>query len=116
MNNWPRIANILLGVWLFISAFAWMHSPQQFTNTWLVGAGIALFGLIGLATPSARYVNLILAVWLFISAWALPTVATGTLWNNILVALAVFILSLIPSSPARSDRDVEYIGRPPRTV
>lgn len=104
MSNAPRILNIILGIWLFVSAFLWMHSEAQFTNTWLVGAGITLFGLIALGAPAFRYVNTALAVWLFISVWALPILQTGTGWNNALVAIAVFVLSLIPSRPAAADR------------
>jgi hypothetical protein len=31
--SWPRVANIVLGIWLFLSAFLWLHSAAQMTNT-----------------------------------------------------------------------------------
>ena len=55
--------------------------------------------LVGMAVPWVRYLNTLLAIWLFISAWALPTTQVGTVWNNVLVAIAVFIVSLVPSGP-----------------
>ncbi len=96
-----RIANLILGVWLFISAFIWQHSPAQMTNTWILGVLIAVFALIAMSAPGARWVNTVLSIWLFISVWALPSVNVGTMWNNALVAIAVFILSLV-GSPALS--------------
>jgi len=91
-----RIVNIVLGVWLFISAFIWPHSYSQMTNTWILGVLCVLFALIAMRVPEARYLNTILAVWLFISVWALPSLSLGTQWNNALVAIAIFIVSLAP--------------------
>jgi len=101
-----RIANIVLGVWLFISAFLWRHTYSQMTNTWILGLLCVAFAAIAIKVPQVRYLNAVLAVWLFISAWALPTFNVGTIWNNALVAVAVFIISLAPG----------YVGRGPRTV
>jgi hypothetical protein len=93
-----RVLNVLLGIWLFISAFAWPHSAAQRTNTWIVGVLCVIFALAAMAMSSARYLNTVLAIWLFISAWALPTVSVGTIWNNVLVSIAIFIVSLVPSA------------------
>jgi hypothetical protein len=95
-----RTLNVILGVWLFISAFAWPHTPASFTNTWLVGLLVVIFALIAMRTPSTRYVNTALAIWLFISAFALPRASVATAWNNALCAIAIFILSLVPGSIA----------------
>jgi hypothetical protein len=94
-----RAANIILGAWLFISAFLWPHSPQQYTNAWLVGLLVAAIAIVGFWVPSIRYLNTVLAVWLFISAWALPRVNSGTTWNHVLVAIAIFVVSMIPNRP-----------------
>jgi hypothetical protein len=91
-----RIINVILGVWLFISAFIWPHTYSQMTNTWIVGVLVVAFSLIAMRVPEVRYLNTILAVWLFISVWALPTMSLGTAWNNALVAIAVFFVSLAP--------------------
>ncbi len=112
----PRIINVILGVWLFISAFIWPHSRAQMTNTWILGVLCVVFALVAMAVPWARYLNTLLAIWLFISAWALPTVSAGTVWNNVLVAIAIFIVSLIPNEPGTEARG--FLGRPapPRPV
>ena len=92
-----RAISLALGVWLFISAFLWSHSYAQFTNSWLVGLLCVAFSVVSIWAPPARYLNAALAVWLFISAWALPTLASGTVWNHVLVSIALFVTSLLPS-------------------
>jgi hypothetical protein len=95
-----RIANLILGAWLFISAFIWPHSPAQMTNTWIMGLIIAVLALISMAASQARYLNTAASIWLFISVWVLPGGNAGTQWNNAVVAILVFLFSLAPG-PSR---------------
>lgn len=92
-----RIANVVLGFWLLMSAFAWPHSLAQETNTWIVGIVIGVVALIGMRTEAIRFINTAVSIWLFISALVLPTLAVGTAWNNAIVAIATFVLSLVGS-------------------
>ncbi len=89
-----RVVNIVLGIWLFVSAFLWPHSYAQMNNTWIVGVLCVAFALIAMRVPEARYLNTLLAVWLFISVWALPRLTIATQWNNALVAIGILALSL----------------------
>ncbi len=91
-----RGINVVLGIWLFISAFVWDHSPAERTNTWILGVLCVIFALIALSNSTARWLNTALAVWLFISVWALPHHDLGTMWNNAVVAIVVFLASLVP--------------------
>ncbi len=100
-SQWARGASVVLGVWLFISAFVWPHSAPQQTNTWILGVLFVIFALIAMGSPQLRYVNTVLSIWLFISVWALPHNNRGTMWNNALVAIAVFLLSLVPGAAER---------------
>jgi hypothetical protein len=92
-----RLFNAALGVWLVISAFAWPHTPAQRTNAWIVGVLAFVISLAAASALRLRFLNTILAVWLFISAFALPRISSGTLWNNVLVSIAIFVTSLMPS-------------------
>src|SRR5207249_1021755 len=67
----PRVLNVWFGVWLFVSAFLWAHSPAQMNNAWVSGALCVVFALLSLASPPVRYLNTLLSIWLFISAFAL---------------------------------------------
>jgi SPW repeat len=93
----PRLINVSLGIWLFISAFLWPDARAQATNTWVCGVLCVAFAFAGMGLPWARHLNSALAVWLFVSTWALPTAHAATLWNNVLCAIAIFVVSLVPS-------------------
>ena len=89
-----RYLNIIVGVWLFISAFVWRHSAAQFTNTWIMGIIVAGVAALALTWPTIRYLNTLAGAWLIISAFALPTITAGTRWNNFIVGIVVVVLSL----------------------
>ncbi|MFT3775783.1 MAG: SPW repeat protein [Minicystis sp.] len=91
-----RVVNIILGLWLFISAFIWVHTSAQMNNAWIVGVLAMAFAIIALRVPEVRYLNTVLGVWLFISVWALPTENRSTMWNHIIIGIAMFLASLSP--------------------
>ena len=90
-----RYLNVLLGIWLFISAFLWRHSSAQMTNTWLMGVITVIVAWISTTMPQFRFVNTAVGIWLVISAFALPHMRTGTVWNNLLVGIAIAVVSLM---------------------
>jgi hypothetical protein len=92
-----RTLNLILGAWLFVSAFLWTHTAADRVSCWAVGLGVVAFAVIAMTIPVARWVNTALAVWLFISAFALPHLHAGTRWNEVIVALFVFFLSIVPT-------------------
>jgi hypothetical protein len=96
-----RIVNIVLGIWLFVSAFIWRHTYAQMTNTWIVGVLCVAFAVLATRVAEVRYLIAALAVWLFVSVWALPTMSMATQWNNALVALAMFAAALAPAYLSR---------------
>lgn len=108
-----RMLNIILGVWLFVSAFIWRHAPAAMANTWICGMLAVVFAAFAMAWPAARFLNSALAIWLFFSTFGYSDRA-ATLWNNLLVAIAMFIVSMIPSVSA--GRPVFRTPRQPRTV
>jgi hypothetical protein len=97
-----RLTNLVLGIWLFISAFSWSHSPASRTTTWILGAIIALLSLYAVRAPSARFGSAVAAVYLFLSTLTTPQYSRGTVWNNLVIAVAVFVFSLVPSRPEMS--------------
>ena len=92
-----RFVNIVVGAWLFISAFIWQHSGSEFTNTWICGVLAVVFAVIAMAQPMARWLNTLLAIWLVIGTLAFHWVSSGTLWNNLICAAVIFIASLAPN-------------------
>ncbi len=107
--NTARIINLILGAWLFVSAFLWPHSAAQMSNTWILGALVVAFSLISMKVPEVRYLNSIIAVWLFISVWALPTYELATQWCNALTAIAIFFVSLAPGYLGPGEKPVTRV-------
>ena len=95
-NQGARYLNVLLGVWLFISAFVWPHGAWQFNNTWILGIITVVVGFVSLCAPGVRFINTLVGIWLVISGFG-ATGALATRWNNGLVGIAIFIVSLIGS-------------------
>lgn len=111
---WPRLISILVGAWLFVSAFAWPHTLAAETNTWIVGTLILIFSLATLLWPTVRLVNPVLAIWLFVSTLFLPDARVATMWSNAIVAIVVFALSLIRCGTVRTDKIDGARSREPR--
>ncbi len=89
-----RCLNIALGAWLYMSAPLWNHTFAQFNNARMVGALVVSVAGLAIVVPLARCVNTVLAMWLFFSAFSLPALDARPMYNSLLVAIAIFTLSL----------------------
>lgn len=90
-----RYVNIVLGSWLFLSAFLWTHYDASFTNTWMLGVLITAVALGALAAPALRWLNTALGAWLIFSTLFAWPATMGTVWNNVIVGIIVLMLSFI---------------------
>ena len=95
-----RFVNIIVGAWLFISAFVWMHRGAEFSNTWITGVLAVIFAVLALTWSAARWLNTLLAVWLVIGTLAFHPASSVTVWNNIICAAILFVASLAPEPEA----------------
>lgn len=98
---WPRFANAAIGAWLTLSAFLWLHTESSRTNTWVVGLFMVAAALWAASAPAVRWFNTVLAIWLALTTLAMADIRPGTFWNNLLVAVVAFALSLIPNPSER---------------
>ena len=117
-----RILNVLMGTWLFISAFAWAHTPLEAAFTMACGGLSVVFALATIYHGAFRYLNAGLAVALFVSTIALSAWRGGpTMWHNAVLAILLFVVALFDGRPEtvhhgeRSDepvhRERELYGR-----
>jgi hypothetical protein len=90
-----RVAVIVLSVWVLFSGNAWAHSRANQINNVAVGAALFFFGAIAIRHEWARYVTLGLGAWLLFFAAFLKNADPVIFWSNAMVALVVFILSLV---------------------
>jgi hypothetical protein len=95
-----RLINALLGLWLFLSAVMWPHTPAQRTNAWVVGMLAVTAALAGLTGRKAgRLINAALGAWLIISAILLPRLSPATFWNHLLVGAALALFAMVSHLP-----------------
>jgi hypothetical protein len=95
-NQNARVVNVILGAWLIISSFVWPHTGRQMGNTWIVGVVTIGIALLSVESPGLRFVNVAAGIWLAISSFAFPTISAGTTWKNVIVGLAIALVSLVP--------------------
>ena len=88
-----RYANILLGLWLFLTAFAWRHAPAAWANTWIVGLLVVAVAIWGLTYPGLWRVNALLGLWLIVAALVFPHLLGASRANNIVVGFLITTVS-----------------------
>ena len=102
-----RIFNVLIGTWLFLSAFGWPHTPAQGMTTLICGALTLLTALASIFYPRVRYLTATIAVVLFVASLATAVRYDMTFWHNAVIAIAIFTIALLDKGTigARHRRD-----------
>jgi hypothetical protein len=101
---WARYLNMLLALWLIVSAFAWRHTPQAQSEAWAIGALVFVCSLWALLNPAVRWLNALCGVWLFFTAISIPALSRASPINDAIVAIAIFLLSWVPGERLGSPR------------
>jgi hypothetical protein len=91
----PDGINIMLGAWLVITAVALPHTLDEAMVTMILGILIALSSAVSYIVDDLHYLDAIFAVLLAVCAAVLPAASTATRINQAVVALAVFVFSLM---------------------
>jgi hypothetical protein len=92
---WKRVAVVVLSAWVLFSGNAWAHAGISRLNNTLVGTGLLFFGVLSMSQDWARWVTLGLGAWLFVFTMFFKGASSATFWNDAMVALVVFVLSLL---------------------
>lgn len=106
-----RIFSALIGMWLFVTAFMWPHNAPEGTLTVVCGVLAFILAIGSFYTVGARYANLVVAAALFIGTMALPSISRATVWNNVIVAVAILGASLMDRGPDSVRHERELYGR-----
>jgi hypothetical protein len=91
-----RVLNVMLGMVLLFSAFA-SRSPVHRANTLVVAVLSILVAFAAMRRPRLRFLNVGLAVWLLVTTAVFGEASIVTSWSNTVVAIALFLVSLLPS-------------------
>jgi hypothetical protein len=139
-RRWQDWANLVLGVWLFISPWllgfaagaavvggapvggpAAGGAPAVATAAWdawifgIVIAAVAVWAMSQFA-PWQEWVNMAVGIWLFIAPWILGfSGARNAAWDHWVVGLVVFLISLSALSlPRAAAAHYSHAGDKPR--
>jgi hypothetical protein len=89
------LVNAVIGIWLVISAFFWVHTPAQFAVAWVCGIAASLVGLTALDRTWGRYANAVFGLILLTASFNLRPVAPATLWNHAVCGLLMVGLAIL---------------------
>ena len=106
-----RIFNALIGIWLFVTAFMWAHTQAEGTLTVVCAVLTFVLAIASFYTIAARYANIVVAAALFVGTLALPSVSRASVWNNVIVAVALLASSLLDRGPQSVETERELYGR-----
>jgi hypothetical protein len=107
----PRIFNVLVGTWLFLSAFAWPHSTPQGVTALVCGAMTVLLSLATMYFSGVRYLTAVVALILFVTSLGTAERLDRTFWHNSIMAIAIFVAALVDRGSAATRREPELYGR-----
>jgi uncharacterized membrane protein YobD (UPF0266 family) len=91
-----RVANAILVLWLFFSAFLWHQTYNQRVLGWIVGMLAVTAALV--ERPHRRFgreMTLVLGGILIVVALLQTPRTRATFWNTLLVGLAMVLFSII---------------------
>jgi len=106
-----RIFNVLIGTWLFLSAFAWPHTHGQKLAAIICGAATAVLSLAANYFSGLRYLTAVIAVMLFVISVTGASRWNTTFWHNGIVAVAIFVAALVDRGGAGVRHEREIYGR-----
>jgi hypothetical protein len=104
---WPRVVEVMLGVWLALSPFIFGHLPEE---AWRWGTdfgastAVILLALLSFWTPlrHIHLANFLVGLWLVFFGWyweGYP--APPALQNDIVTGLLLLMFAIIPNEASR---------------
>jgi len=92
-----RWVNVVVGSWLFISAWLLPASTWQRINQGLLGMAIFFVAFLAMAYLRCRLVNTLLGIWAIVSPFVLALAASLAAVNQVAFGFVVLVASLWPS-------------------
>ena len=106
-----RIFNILMGVWLFASAFVLPQSRVQLASTALCGALTALFAVFTNYDLRSRYVSAAIGLLTVVLAFAVHPMGSATFLHNGVMGISIAVGAWADQAPLAERYPRELYGR-----
>jgi hypothetical protein len=106
-----QIFSVLMGVWLFLSGFAWPHTSTQIGYAGVLGALTVVFAALSGRLIWARYASLAIGVIVFLLAFSLFHRGGAPFWNYAIIGAAIAIGGLLNGTQDSIRQERELYGR-----
>jgi hypothetical protein len=106
-----RIFNILMGLWLFASAFVLPQGRGQWTSTAICGVLTALFAALTSYNRRSRYVTAAVGALVVVLAFAVHSLGSATFWHNGIVGLSIAVAAWADRGPLAERYERDLYGR-----
>jgi dolichyl-phosphate-mannose--protein O-mannosyl transferase len=105
-----RIFNMLMGLWLFTSAFVFPQSRGQMTWTAVCGALTVLFAALTSYNRRSRYVTAAIGALVVVLAFAAHPLGSTTFWHNGIMGISIAVGAWADRAPLAERYPRELYG------
>jgi hypothetical protein len=107
-----RIFNVLMGLWLFASAFILPQGRVQAASTAICGALTALFATLSSYDVRSRYLTEAVGALVVILAFAVHPLGSATFWHNGVMGISIAVAAWADRSRPLADHyERDLFGR-----
>lgn len=106
-----RIFNILMGLWLFASAFVLPQGRGQLASTAICGVLAALFAALTSYDRRSRYVTAAVGAFVVVLAFAVYPMGSATFWHNGIMGISIAVGGLADRGPLADSYERDLYGR-----
>jgi hypothetical protein len=106
-----RIFNILMGLWLFASAFILPQGRAQLASTAICGALTAVFAALTSYDRRARYLAEAVGVLVVVLAFAGHPLGSATFWHNGIMGISIAVAAWADRGPLVDRYGLDLFGR-----
>ena len=106
-----RIFNILMGLWLFASAFVLPQGRVQFASTAICGALAAVFAAYTSYNRRSRYLTAAVGALVVVLAFAVHPLGGPTFWHNAIIGVSIAVAAVADRGPLADRYERDLYGR-----
>jgi hypothetical protein len=106
-----RITSILMGLWLFASAFILPQGRGQITTTAICGVLATLFAVLTSYDRRSRYLTEAVGLLIVVLAFAAHPLGSATFWHNGVMGISIIAAAWADQGPLAELYERDLFGR-----
>jgi len=106
-----RIFNILMGLWLFVSAFVLPQGRGQVASTAICGVLTIVFAALTSYDRRSRYLTEAIGALVVVLAFAVHPLGSATFWHNGVMGISIAVGAWADRGPLAERYERDLFGR-----